>query len=247
MRIALLSDIHGNLEALHACLRHASDRGAERYAFLGDLVGYGADPGGVIDTIAEYADRGAVVVKGNHDHAIETNRLAGMNDGAADVLEWTRRMLTPAQKSFLANLPLSVRDDDCCFVHASADHPESWPYVDTSRAARESMMASGATWTFSGHMHDQVLYFRTLAGKTAPFRPTSGSSVPVPPHRYWLALVGSAGQPRDGNPAAGYALFDGITEEVTFFRIPYDHLTAAEKIRRAGLPSWLAHRVEKGV
>jgi len=238
MRIALLSDIHSNLEALRACLEHARGRDVERYAFLGDLVGYGADPGAVIDTVAEYAEKGAIVVKGNHDQAVLTNRLAQLSDGAADVLEWTRRVLTPKQQAFLANLPLTARDRDMCFVHASADAPAEWSYVDTSQAARESIVASGATYTFSGHVHDQVLYFRTLAGKTAPFRPTPGSSIPMPPHRFWLALVGSVGQPRDGNPAAGYAIFDDMAEEVTFYRVPYDCEAAAEKVRRAGLPAW---------
>ena len=242
--IALFSDIHSNLEALRACLDHARGAGADRYVFLGDLVGYGADPGPVIDAIREC--RGAVVVKGNHDQAIETNRLADLSDNAADVLEWTRRVLTPEQRTFLADLPMAVREGEMCFVHASADRPGQWAYIDTSQAARESILASGATYTFAGHVHDQVLYFRTLAGKTAPFRPTSGSRVPVPPHRFWLALVGSVGQPRDGNPAAAYAMFDERNEELTFYRVPYDHLTAAAKIRKAGLPEWVAHRVEHG-
>jgi diadenosine tetraphosphatase ApaH/serine/threonine PP2A family protein phosphatase len=244
MPIALFSDIHSNLEALQACLEHARNAGADRFAFLGDLVGYGADPGPVIDTIREC--RGAVVVKGNHDQAIETNRLADLSEGAADVLEWTRRVLTPEQRTFLADLPLSVQEGELYFVHASADRPGQWSYIDTSQAARESILASGATYTFAGHVHDQVLYFRTLAGKTAPFRPTSGSRVPVPPHRFWLALVGSVGQPRDGNPAAAYAMFDEKSEELTFYRVPYDHITAAAKIRQAGLPEWIAQRVEHG-
>jgi len=247
MRIALLSDIHSNFDALRACLRHARSEGAERYAFLGDLVGYGAEPGAVIDTVAEYAGGGAFVVKGNHDQAVETNRLAALNDGAAEVLEWTRRVLTSAQSQFLANLPLTAREGDWYFVHASAGAPAEWPYIDSSQAARESMAAAGTTYTFSGHVHEQVLYFHTLAGKTAPFRPTTGSRIPVPPHRNWLALVGSVGQPRDGNPAAAYALFDEAAEELTFYRVPYDHRAAAEKIRRAGLPMWVAHRIEQGV
>ena len=242
--IALFSDVHSNLEALRACLRHAREAGAERFVFLGDLVGYGADPGAVVDTVAEL---NATAVKGNHDSAIESGRLAHIESDAAEVLEWTREQLTPRQRTFLANLPLSVREGELCFVHASADRPGEWPYVDTSQAARESIVASGATYTFSGHVHDQLLFFRTLAGKTAPFRPTSGSRVPVPPHRFWLAIVGSAGHPRDGNPAAAYALFDEEHEEITFYRVPYDHVTAAAKIRRAGLPPWIAHRVEHGV
>ena len=113
-------------------------------------------------------------------------------------------------------------------------------------AVCDSIDAANTTYTFSGHVHDQVLYFRTLAGKTAPFRPLSGSAVPVPSHRRWLGLVGSVGQPRDRNPAAAYALFDSASEEMTFFRVPYDHLAAASDIRAARLPEWLAERVERG-
>lgn len=247
MRMALLSDVHGNLEALQACLGHAREAGAERHAFLGDLVGYGADPGAVVDLVAEHAAHGAIVVKGNHDHAVETQRLRDLSDDAASILEWTNGVLTDGQKSFLAQLPFRIVDGDFCFVHASAGAPSEWRYVETSQDARESILASGATYTFSGHVHEQVLYFRTLAGKTAPFRPASGSAVPVPPHRSWLALVGSVGQPRDGNPAAGYALFDTEAEELTFYRVPYDHVAAADKIRRAGLPEWMAQRIEQGL
>lgn len=230
MRIALFADVHSNLEALEACLRHASAQGADRHAFLGDLVGYGADPGAVVDTISALVERGAIAVRGNHDVDLED--------------DWTRAALDAHQKTFLATLPLSVRQGEICFVHASADARFAWHYVESSSDARESIDAAGTVYTFCGHVHDQVLYFKTLAGKTAPFRPVSGSPVPVPPHRAWLAIVGSVGQPRDGNPAAAYAIFDTEAEELTFFRVAYDHHAAAAKIRRAGLPEWQAMRLE---
>ena len=246
MILALLSDLHANLEAFRACLKHADERGAERFAFLGDLVGYGAEPVAVIDLVAEHAHNGAIVVQGNHDAAIGDD-VRGLDDLAHEAVEWTRTALSPSQKEFVAKLPLIVREGDFCFVHSSAERPERWLYVTTNGAARESIEAAGATYTFAGHVHDQVLYFHTPTGKTAPFRPTSGSAVPVPPHRRWHAIVGSVGQPRDGNPAAAYALFDSVKEEMTFFRVPYDHLLAAQKIRAAGLPEALAQRIERGV
>lgn len=246
MIIALLADIHSNLEALQACLKHASERRASRFAFLGDLVGYGADPGPVIDTVANYAARGAVVVKGNHDVAID-NGARDLNEAARDSIEWTRTALSDQQKLFLASLPLYVREESIYFVHSSAEVPERWEYIEGNTAARHSIEAAGTTYVFSGHVHDQVLYFMTQAGKIAPFHPISGSAVPVPSHRRWLAIAGSVGQPRDGNPAAAYALFDSGKEEMTFFRVPYDHRTAAQKIRQAGLPDWLADRIERGV
>lgn len=246
MILALLSDLHANIEALNACIRHANERGAERFAFLGDLVGYGADPAAVVELVADYAARGAVVVQGNHDVAVAGGR-GGFNDVAAESLEWTRNALSPSQRAFLASLPLIVRDGEICFVHATADAPDRWVYMETNGAARQSIEAAGATYTFGGHVHQQVLYFHTRSGKVAPFHPTAASPVPVPSHRRWHAIVGSVGQPRDANPSAAYALFDSVSEEMTFFRVAYDHLAAAEKIRRAALPEWLAKRIEDGI
>jgi diadenosine tetraphosphatase ApaH/serine/threonine PP2A family protein phosphatase len=247
MLLALLSDIHSNIEALDACLRHANSHRAERFAFLGDLVGYGADPGAVVDTIAEHAKRGAIVIKGNHDDAIEHKQQSNLSDDAFDAIDWTRSRLTGEQKSFLASLPMTVRHDKMFFVHSSATAPERWQYIQDVTAARLSIEASGATYVFSGHVHDQVLYFLTQTGKIALFHPTSGSAVPIPSHRRWQAIVGSVGQPRDHNPAAAYALFDTTKEEMTFFRVAYDSVSAARKVRQAGLPETLAQRLERGV
>ena len=245
MITALFADVHSNLTALQACLRHARDHGAERFAFLGDLVGYGPDPAAVIDVITGIP--GALVVKGNHDEAIEVEpKTRDLNDLAYDAIVWTRTALSPAQKQFLSSLPLLLRDEDVCLVHASANRPERWPYIDDAEAARRSMDAAGAPYVFCGHVHDQMLYFRTTAGNTASFRPPAGSPMPIPRHRGWLAIVGSVGQPRDGNPAAAYALFDDAGETMTFHRIPYDHLATARRIREARLPELLAERLERG-
>jgi diadenosine tetraphosphatase ApaH/serine/threonine PP2A family protein phosphatase len=159
---------------------------------------------------------------------------------------WTRDALSAAQRQFLSALPLIVKKDDVCFVHSSASRPERWEYVEDGAAARRSMDAAGTPYVFSGHVHDQRLYFTTPAGKTASFRPTPGSPAPVPRRRGWLAIVGSVGQPRDGDPAAAYALFDDVSETMTFFRIPYDHLATASRIRAARLPEFLAERIARG-
>jgi diadenosine tetraphosphatase ApaH/serine/threonine PP2A family protein phosphatase len=244
--IALLADVHSNLEALDACLAHARECGAERYAFLGDLVGYGADPQAVVDTVACYAAAGAIVVKGNHDAAVE-KRASYMNDATSEAIDWTRKVLSEDRKAFLAGLPLCLRDGSMCFVHASAASPERWQYVDSPTAAEKSAEAAQTPYTFSGHVHDQVLYYQGAQGKMSAFRPLQGSPVSVRNHRRWLALVGSVGQPRDRNPAAAYALFDTSRAQITFHRVPYDHLAAARKIRQAGLPASIAYRVEMGI
>lgn len=246
MLIALLSDIHANLEALDACLRHARERGAERYVFLGDLVGYGADATGVVETVERLVAEGAIALKGNHDQAIE--KTAGyFNDAARASLAWARETLSPAQRGFLAGLPLLVRDGETCYVHASAAIPERWEYVDSPAAAKRCADAAAVSYTFCGHVHDQVLYFEGGNGRMKEFRPLAGTPIPVRGHRRWVAIVGSVGQPRDRNPAAAYAVFDSGVKQVTFFRVAYDAVAAAAKIREAGLPGSLAARVELGI
>jgi diadenosine tetraphosphatase ApaH/serine/threonine PP2A family protein phosphatase len=244
--IGLFSDIHANSEAFDACLAHARAQGVERYVFLGDYVGYGADAACVVETVQRYAETGATVIKGNHDEAVEKD-AAYMNESAKAAVAWARQTLSPSQNAFLAALPVMLREDDMCFVHATADAPSRWNYVDSPSAAGKSAAAAATTYTFSGHVHDQQLYFATSGHKLGSFRPTPGVAVPVRRHRSWLAIVGSVGQPRDGNPAAAYAVFNKTTEQLTYFRVPYDNLAAAAKIRRAGLPESLAVRLESGV
>jgi diadenosine tetraphosphatase ApaH/serine/threonine PP2A family protein phosphatase len=243
---ALLADIHSNIEALQACLAHARAAGAERHVFLGDLVGYGASPQAVIDVVREHMEAGALAVKGNHDEAVVSPR-GEMHDEAARAIAWTREALGEDARNFLGGLPLILRAGNCCFVHASADAPQGWEYIDHAAAARKSIAAAQTVYTFSGHVHEQLLYFETAVSKVGTFRPVPGSAVPVGGHRRWLAIAGSVGQPRDRNPAAAYALFDDVRAEIVFHRVPYDHHAAARRIREAGMGEGLAWRIEQGV
>lgn len=244
--LAILSDIHANLEALNACLEHARREGATRYAFLGDLVGYGADPCAVLDIVADHVARGAIAVKGNHDAAAADGDTTYLNHSAALAIEWTRTKIASAHARFIDELALCVRDDEACYVHASALRPQEWEYVDSPRAAARSAQAAERKVTFSGHVHEQRLYVSDVHARMSPSAPTSGVEVALPGNRVCVALVGSAGQPRDGNPAAAYAIVDFATRAMRFHRVPYDHYAAAAKIRRAGLPESLAYRLERG-
>ncbi|MEI6737399.1 MAG: metallophosphoesterase family protein, partial [Pseudomonadota bacterium] len=221
MKIALLSDIHGNLQALQSCLDNARENGATRFVFLGDFVGYGADPHGVIDVITQYVAQGAIAVRGNHDEAIY-GKASYMNEMAMSAIDYTRKLLTPKQILFLRNLPMIVREASCCFVHASASSPEKYPYIDSTTAAQRCTEASETAHTFCGHVHEQRLYFATQGSQMKLFQPTPGKAVPVQTHRRWVALVGSVGQPRDRNPQAAYAIFDRERMAITFCRVPYD-------------------------
>src|SRR5829696_6101353 len=150
MLIALLADIHANREALTACLAEAKRAGADRYVFLGDLVGYGADPAWVVDRVAEMVEGGAIAVLGNHD-AAALHGSEAMNSAARTAIEWTRTRLAPAHRSFLASLPLTVVEGDRLYVHASASAPADWIYVLGAREAFQSFRATHRRLTFCGH------------------------------------------------------------------------------------------------
>jgi diadenosine tetraphosphatase ApaH/serine/threonine PP2A family protein phosphatase len=246
MKLALFADIHSNLEAINACLAHAQALGADRYAFLGDLVGYGADPVAVLDLIEEHAMNGAVVVLGNHDAAALGRPDDTLSGNAKAAIAWTQGQLRDKQRAFLEGLPLIVKDGNILFVHASAAAPEQWIYVTSLREAEESIRAGNADYVFSGHVHEQKLYYIGADGRPLPFRPVPGTPIPIAKHRQWLAIVGSAGQPRDHSNKACYALADMDRGRLTFFRVAYDHDLAAQKVRSAGLPNRLARRLERG-
>ncbi len=249
MKLALLSDVHSNLHALDACLAHARARGAQQLAFLGDLVGYGAQPREVLDRIMQLASEGAAVVRGNHDQLALTppDTVQAMGDLTAG---WTHQQLSSAQRAWLAQLPLTQQLDAVLLVHASVNDPARWRYVSDARAATASLDAAQqwpmVRYVFGGHVHAQTLYYRGAQGALMPFQPRSGVAIPVPRHRQWLATVGSVGQPRDGNPQAMYALIDLAAAHLTFHRVHYDYQAAAQSIRQAGLPEVFAQRLEIG-
>jgi diadenosine tetraphosphatase ApaH/serine/threonine PP2A family protein phosphatase len=246
MRIAVLSDVHGNLEAFRACLDNARARGADRIVLLGDLVGYGADPVAVLDiAMAEVAD-GALAVLGNHDEAVVSDAPSRMNEMAAAAIAWTHERIGPEQRAFIRGLPLAIEEDGRLYVHAEASDPGRWRYVTDAEVARRSMEATQAHATFCGHVHKPALYSLGETGKLTGFGPIVGAPVPLGRGRSWLAVLGAVGQPRDGDPSAAYLMIETAPLQVTWLRVPYDVATAAEKIRAAGLPIGLAERLFVG-
>jgi len=254
MRIALLSDIHANRQALDACLAHARSQGAEQFALLGDLVGYGADPRYVVQQAMALAEQGATVLRGNHDAlAIAPPAITdkASQTGATHGAQWTHEQLATDELAFLAQRPLTAVVHEVLLVHASADAPERWRYVDNEMVARQCLEAAqqqhGVQHVFCGHVHHQTLYYKGTGRDLMRFAPTPGVPIPVPPRRAWVATVGSTGQPPDGNPRAMYALLDTERWMLRFERIPYDHAGAAAAIRACGaLPESFAHRLETG-
>jgi diadenosine tetraphosphatase ApaH/serine/threonine PP2A family protein phosphatase len=249
MRLALMSDLHGNLQALDACLSHARAQGAQRFAFLGDLVGYGANPSEVVDRIMLLTEEGATVLKGNHDE-MAVNPPDDAKTVGEGTARWTHDQLSETQRRWLDALPLTSCQERLMLVHASANEPQLWRYVYDTRAAAASLDAAckqpEVRYVFGGHVHEQTLYYRGSTDSLMKFLPQPGVAIPVPAHRQWLGTIGSVGQPRDGKPEAMYSLMDTARSQLTFFRVPYDHIGAAEAIILAGLPSYLASRLELG-
>ena len=245
MLLAVFADIHANRQAFSACLDFARGRGAERMICLGDYVGYGADPEWTIETVMGLVDSGAMAVRGNHDNAIGST-AESMNAEAQAAIEWTRGRLSAPQRRFLAELPLTLQEEDRLYVHSEASSPANWRYVRSAPDAARSLQATTAHVTFCGHIHQPALYSMSSTAKMTSFVPTSGVPVQLLGGRQWLAVLGSVGQPRDGNPAASFAMLDTETGEITYCRVPYDVEAAAARIRENGLPLWLADRLLVG-
>jgi diadenosine tetraphosphatase ApaH/serine/threonine PP2A family protein phosphatase len=243
--IALFADIHANRQAFEACIAAARRQGAARVVLLGDYVGYGADPEWTVTKVMELVDNGALAVRGNHDNAVR-DASEQLNVEAQVAIEWTRGELGAAERRFLAELPLTREEEDRLYVHADASRPAGWLYVADIADAARSIGATAMPLSFCGHIHRPALYSMSPAGKMTAFTPSAGVAIQLLPGRRWLAVLGSVGQPRDGNPAASFVMFDTEKCEVTYCRAPYDVQEAADRIVANGLPTWLAERLFTG-
>lgn len=250
MKWALLSDVHANLSAWQACVAHARAQGVTHWAVLGDLVGYGPHPAEVVDAVRQWHEaHGAVVLRGNHEE-LAVQGAHGESMGALTA-QWTHGQLGAERLQWLSALPLTHVDGALMLVHASADAPERWHYVEDARGAARSLDAALAAcaavrYVMGGHVHHQTLYYRSPSQRMTSFKPTPGVAMPVPAHRHWVATIGSVGQPRDGDARAAYATLDVSRQQLCFHRVSYDHLTTARAVRAAGLPEMLATRLEQG-
>ena len=245
MRTAFLADIHANREAFAAVMADVKSRGVDQIVFLGDIVGYGADPEWCVDQVMLECSKGAIAVLGNHDAAV-ANVRDQMSVNAQITLNWTRGQLGQDTREFLAALPMEEKRGTHLYVHADASAPAKWNYVMDSNDAARSLLNTAAWLTCVGHVHRPAIYAIATTGKLTHFVPVTNAPVPLLPQRRWIVVVGSVGQPRDGNPAAAYSIYDRATNEITSIRVAYDIDAAAEKIRKAGFPDPLARRLKTG-
>jgi predicted phosphodiesterase len=238
VKLGILSDIHGNIEALEAVLDVLRDRGAERYVCCGDIVGYGPDPNGCVEIIRGL---GCICVAGNHDYGVVGKiPLTGFNSTANRAALWTRPLLTESNRLYLENLPLTAEEGSLHFVHSSPSAPDAWEYVLTVREAAAEIEYCAGTVCAVGHS----LAVERLPGK--PGRLIRQEAFVIQPCAKYLINAGSVGQPRDGDPRSCCLLYDDDTREMTYLRVSYDIPAVQAKIRAAGLPEYLASRLESG-
>lgn len=245
MRIAVLTDLHANREATEAVLAAVERLAPDRIALLGDLVGYGPDPVYAIETAERMVSDGALCLLGNHDEAAITGP-SGMTPHAHDAILWTREQLSAAHLAFLATLPLSAELPGMLLVHASARTPGKWPYVSQEKAASECLAATDAPLVLCGHTHVPMIYYALPGREPVRFSPLPHVAAPLSAIRRHVVVIGAVGQPRDGNPAACFALLDTERAEISMIRVPYDTQETARKISAHGLPDWLGLRLHIG-
>ncbi len=237
MRTAVLADIHGNLEALEAVTRHAGSHNPDRYVCLGDSVGYGADPN---ECMAWALQDSEFSLMGNHEKAvIEPSLREWFNPDAREAVIWTESVLHERYKKAISALPYLRIQDGLVFAHGTPDEPEHFNYLMTYHDAVRSFRAFEEKICFIGHTH--VPSFFTYPTRKAGHFPAGVLKLNAA-ERY-LLNPGSVGQPRDGDRRASYGIYDDRNLTFEIFRVEYDNAKAARKIRKAGLPRFLADRL----
>jgi len=246
MRYLILSDIHANITALDTVLA-ASDGDWDKIVCLGDIVGYGPDPNEAIDRIRAL---GCVTIRGNHDKAIAgITEAEDFNPIARAAMLWSREQLTDKNLEFLKRLPHGpVFVDGFCIAHGSIRDEDE--YVFVPQQALEEIQYATTPLTFFGHTHRQGGFTRHGKGLgMINFDPTPQNlvgSLPLEQGATYFLNPGSIGQPRDGDPRAGYAILDDEAQELTMIRVRYPVEEAQAKIHAAGLPPSLANRLALG-
>ena len=238
-RTAVFSDVHGNLPALDAVLEDMKAQEVTDYFCLGDIVGYGAEPGECLEKVRALK---CPVLKGNHDAAVTGESIMPLHSAAQQAVEYTKKQLSTEQKEYLRGLPLVHCGKRFHAVHASFHEPPDWYYVMDVVDAAMCFYCERAPLLFCGHTHVPAVWeskniCRYLRPKN-PFTLEKGS-------RY-LVNPGSVGQPRDGDPRASYLIYESASNRLFFRRVEYDIDRAQRTILEAGLPERLAERLEEG-
>ena len=244
MRYAIIADIHSNLEAMTAVLGEIEHQGGvDEIWCLGDIVGYGPDPGKCIELLRRYKH---VCVAGNHDWAtigrVDTTEF---NPDAAAACRWTSAQLNRTDIEYLAKLPLAIEEGDFTLVHGSPRDP-IWEYLISTSIAKENFAYFKTPFCLVGHSHIPLVFSHDDSGTPSSSQFLPDIKLTLGRHRL-IINPGGVGQPRDGDPRASYALYDSDNGIITLRRVTYDIRATQNKMMAQGLPVRLVVRLTSGM
>jgi len=237
--IAIISDIHANLEALETALAYIQQRKITTIVSLGDIVDYGPRPNECVELVKKKCN---ISLMGNHDHAVVGGTdIRYFNIYAQQSVLWTRQHLLKSNLDYLSHLPFTHEENQVLYVHSTPLHPEEWDYILSNTEAQYYFKYTNYPLIFIGHSHFPVIFSHNqgmLEPKTTKLDLT---------HDRYIVNVGSVGQPRDGDPRLCFVIFDPQEATVEYVRLQYNIDKTAEEIRKVGLPDYLANRLYRGV
>lgn len=239
--IAILSDIHSNLEAFLAVLEDMKKFSIKEIYVLGDIVGYGPNPNECVELVKEIK---ALAIKGNHEQALlQRDFLLNFNPVAARIITWTKDKLNKKNTQFLSSLPLFYRKDDIVFSHGSLLSTDKYimESLDIMEEVEE-LRNLKIKVEFFGHTHMKVIFVED----EKPISP-SLEWIKLNPQLIHLINPGSIGQPRDRDPASSYVLYDLKNNQVLYRRIEYDVEQTIEKMKKEGFPPFTYNRLRLGM
>lgn len=244
MKVAVISDVHSNLEALDACYEEALRQSVEAFACLGDMVNYGPDPGATLDRIMSLP--GLIAVLGNHDEAMFRDPMWSASSEVEQAAAWTRRQLRAEHLAFLRDLHYVQYAHGAAFAHAAFDFPDNWEYVVEPKQAKRAFSAVTARLMFYGHVHWPQIFVLTASGAVEVIDPLEDEEYRLREDCRYLVNVGSVGQPRDGINKACFVVYDNQARTICYRRVAYDHAATADKIIAAGIHPFFAERLSRG-
>jgi len=243
MRYGVFSDVHSNLEAMTAVLAALQHDAVDEYIFLGDIVGYGADPVACLALLKKLmSEKTCYCLAGNHDHAVcGLSDAVGFNAYAREAVRWTNEQLSDSDLKLLREMPLTAAQDNWVAVHGSLHDPEQWHYIVDQNNALPHLERQMVQVSFVGHSHHPW-----IIAKKEKIEWSVKTEENLEDGVKYIVNDGSAGQPRDGDPRASYVLYDSSAKRVEIKRVSYDVERAQKKILDAGLPPILAKRLSLG-
>ncbi len=238
MKIVIISDIHGNLEAMNMVLKHIENiKEEKRVVCLGDIVGYGPNPTECFKIVEKLTDK---ICLGNHEDSIQDlDYDYQITKPARAAIRWTRGILGEEIKEAINSLPVQIEEDNVLYTHASPDDPMQWKYITNDISAYPSLVEMKYSLCFIGHSHVPGVY-------TDYGLQMDGKKTILSKEGKTIINVGSVGQPRDGSPMLSFAVFDDKDWNVEIIRLKYNYHETMAKIKKVNLPIFLAERLSIG-